>query len=99
MDLKLIASMPDVLRAVPDVENEDAAEEAIKQAVSAAAGNLEEMRAIEGRKLSEDLIMRGRLVRDIVKKIDKRAPAVAKEYTDRLRSRIRRVDRRRGTDT
>ena len=88
MDLKLIASMPDVLRAVPDVENEDAAEEAIKQAVSAAAGNLEEMRAIEGRKLSEDLIMRGRLVRDIVKKIDKRAPAVAKEYTDRLRSRI-----------
>ena len=32
--------------------------------------------------------MRGRLVRDIVKKIDKRAPAVAKEYTDRLRSRI-----------
>ena len=88
VDLKLIASMPDVLRAVPDVENEDAAEEAIKQAVSAAAGNLEEMRAIEGRKLSEDLIMRGRLVRDIVKKIDKRAPAVAKEYTDRLRSRI-----------
>ena len=91
--------MPDVLRAVPDVENEDAAEEAIKQAVSAAAGNLEEMRAIEGRKLSEDLIMRGRLVRDIVKKIDKRAPAVARGVHRQAEKQDRRVDRRRGTDT
>ncbi len=88
VDLKLIASMPDVLRAVPDVENEAAAEEAIRKAVSTAVENLDEMRGVEGKKLSDDLIMRGRLVRDIVKKIEKRAPEVAEEYTDKLRSRI-----------
>lgn len=88
VDLKLIASMPDVLRAVPDVENEAAAEEAIIKAVSTAVENLDEMRGVEGKKLSDDLIMRGRLVRDIVKKIEKRAPEVAEEYTDKLRSRI-----------
>lgn len=88
VDLKLIASMPDVLRAVPDVENEEAAEEVIKRAVFIAADNLDEMRKSEGSKLSEDLMMRGRLVRDIVKKIEKRAPVVSEEYTQRLRKRI-----------
>lgn len=91
IDLKMIASMPDVMKAVPDVENEDEVVEVIRQAVVLATENLDNMRAAEGAKLSEDLLMRGELIRDIVKKIETRAPLVVKDYTERLYSRIREL--------
>lgn len=91
IDLKMIASMPDVMKAVPDVENEDEVVEVIRQAVVLATENLDNMRAAEGAKLSEDLLMRGELIRGIVKKIETRAPLVVKDYTERLYSRIREL--------
>lgn len=91
IDLKMIASMPDVMKAVPDVENEEEVVEVIRQAVMLATDNLDNMRAVEGAKLSEDLLMRGELIRNIVKKIETRAPLVVKDYTERLYSRIREL--------
>lgn len=91
IDLEMIASMPDVMKAVPDVENEDEVVEVIRQAVVLATENLDNMRAAEGAKLSEDLLMRGELIRGIVKKIETRAPLVVKDYTERLYSRIREL--------
>jgi len=91
IDIRLIASLPDVMRAIPDVSDEEEVADAIVRAVSLAAENLEKMRKTEGEKLSEDLLMRGRLVRDIVGRIEKRAPLVAEEYTERLRGRITEI--------
>ena len=49
------------------------------------------MRTTEGAKLAEDLLMRGELIREIVKKIEKRAPLVAEEYREKLEARIREL--------
>lgn len=91
IDIGMVASMPDVMRSVPDIEDEDAVMEVIERAVLLATDNLDGMRAVEGSKLSEDLFMRGRLVRDIVKKIEERAPMVVEEYTERLYTRIKEL--------
>ena len=89
IDIKLVATMPDVLKAVPYVENEDEAAAVIFEAVKMAVSNLDAMREVEGAKLADDLLMRGQLIRDIVKKIDARAPMVAREYTLKLQNRIK----------
>lgn len=91
IDLKLVSSMPDVLKAIPDVEDEEEVTAVICESVKAAVSRLDEMRTTEGAKLSEDLLMRGELIREIVKKIEKRAPLVAEEYREKLEARIREL--------
>lgn len=91
IDIQLVANMPDVLKAIPDVENEEEVTAVINGAVAEAAKALDDMRGIEGTKLAEDLLMRGDLIRDLVKKIDTRAPKVAEEYTQKLLNRIKEL--------
>ncbi len=88
IDIALLASMPDVLRSIPDVEDEEGVLAAIAEATALAAKAHDDMRLTEGEKLAEDLLRRGRLVREIVKRIETRAPKVAEEYVARLRERI-----------
>lgn len=88
IDIRLVAGMPDVMKAVPDVADEDEVMKVIEQAVSLATENLDNMRAAEGEKLAEDLMMRGSLIRGIVKKIEVRAPLVVKDYTEKMHARI-----------
>lgn len=91
IDIGLVANMPDVMRTVPEVEDEEQVSLAMENAVAAAAEKLDEMREREGRKLSEDLLMRGELVRETVRKIETRAPMVVKDYTEKLRGRIKEL--------
>ena len=91
IDLKLVSSMPDVLKAIPDVEDEEEVTTVICESVKAAVSRLDEMRTTEGAKLAEDLLMRGEVIREIVKKIEKRAPLVAEEYREKLEARIREL--------
>ncbi|MCQ2546039.1 MAG: YicC family protein [Clostridia bacterium] len=91
IDLKLVSSMPDVLKVIPDVEDEEEVTTVICRAVDIAAKNLDEMRTVEGGKLAEDLLMRGELIRGIVKKIEVRAPLVAREYREKLEARIKEL--------
>ena len=91
IDMKLVSSMPDVLKAIPDVEDEEEVTAVICESVKAAVSRLDEMRTTEGAKLAEDLLMRGELIREIVKKIEKRAPLVAEEYREKLEARIREL--------
>ena len=88
ISLELVANLPDVLKAVPDVENEEEVSAVISGAVSEAAKALDEMRAVEGAKLADDLLKRGEIIRALVKKIDERAPQVAEEYVNKLTGRI-----------
>ena len=88
ISLRLLATMPDVMKAIPDVEDEEEITKAILVPVSEAAANLEKMREIEGQKLAEDLIAKGENIKAILDKIAERAPHVVEEYTVKLRDRI-----------
>lgn len=91
IDIRLLSSMPDVIKAIPDVADEDEVLAVMQKAVSLAAENLDEMRRAEGEKLAQDLLMRGELIRNIVSKIDERAPMVVKDYTDKMYARIKEL--------
>ncbi len=88
ISLSLIAQMPEVLKQIPDVEDEEEMTRCILTPVLQAAENLEEMRAEEGRKLAQDLLMRADLIRELVSRIEVKADDVPKEYAKRLRDRI-----------
>lgn len=91
IDIRLLSSMPDVIKAIPDVADEDEVLAVMEKAVSLAAENLDDMRRAEGEKLAQDLLMRGELIRNIVSKIDERAPMVVKDYTDKMYTRIKEL--------
>lgn len=86
--LRLLATMPDVMKAIPDVDDEEEIAKAILVPVEEAAVNLEKMRAVEGEKLAEDLLGRGETIKEILDKIAERAPGVVVDYTAKLRERI-----------
>jgi len=88
IDLKLIAGMPEVLRQVPDVEDEEEMTRCILTPTKEAAENLEAMRAVEGEKLSKDLLMRADLIKDLVAQIEAKSEDVPKEYARKLKERI-----------
>lgn len=86
--LEYIASMPDVLRSVPDVEDEDEITRLLCGVVADAVKRHDEMRRIEGEKLSEDILMRGGLIAGLVKEIEERSPETVNEYAEKLKARI-----------
>ena len=88
IDLSLMAGMPDVLKAVPDVEDEEELTRAILIPVAEASANLEKMRAAEGARLAEDLIKKGETIKGILDQIEERSPLVVKDYMEKLRARI-----------
>ena len=89
--LQFLATLPDVMKAVPDVEDEEAIYKSLEIPVLQAAKKLDEMRTLEGAKLAEDIIQRGDFIRDRVKEIETRSPEVTKAYTDKLRDRIKEL--------
>lgn len=86
--LELISSMPDVIRAVPDVEDEEEVMSVIGKAVEIAVENLDLMRIKEGKKLAEDLHMRGNLIAFYVKKTETKVPETVSNYKEKLNDRI-----------
>lgn len=88
ISLRLLATMPDVMKAIPDVDDEEEITKAILIPAAEAAANLEKMREIEGAKLAEDLISKGENIKSILDKIAERSPLVVKEYTVKLKARI-----------
>ena len=91
ISLQFLASLPDVMKAIPDVEDEEEITKAILEAVSEAASNLEKMRAVEGQKLAEDLIAKGEYIKNILDKIAERAPQVVTDYTAKMKERIQEL--------
>lgn len=86
--LSLIASLPDVLKLKPDIEDEEAIIYSMKIPVKEAVEKLDKMRMIEGRKLAEDIISRSDYILNKVHGIEKRAPSVVSEYKQKLHDRI-----------
>lgn len=88
ISLPFLASLPDVLKAVPDLEDEEAIFRSLAEPVARAAEKLDEMRIAEGARLAEDIIMRGGLLRDMVKRVKARSPEVTAAYMEKLKDRI-----------
>lgn len=88
IDLQFVSSLPDVMKTAPDVEDEEEILKGFLVPVREAAAGLDHMRALEGDRLSEDLIMRGRLILNMVDEIEKNAPLVAENYRIKLGERI-----------
>ncbi len=86
--LEFLATLPDVIKSVPDIEDEEEILKSLLIPVEQACKNLDEMRTVEGAKLAEDLIKRGELIRSLTAKISERSPLVVKQYTEKLQSRI-----------
>jgi len=89
--LQYLAGLPDVMKAIPDVDDEEEMTRCILEPVEIAAANLEAMRGVEGEKLAEDLLMRGGIIKDLVDKIEERADKVPAAYTEKLRERIKEL--------
>lgn len=88
LSLQLLANMPDVMKAIPDVEDEEAIAKAILIPVEEAAANLEKMRQIEGEKLAEDLLAKGDNIKVLLDQIAQRSPMIVSDYKNKLRDRI-----------
>ena len=65
ISLEYLASMPDVLKPIPNVEDESDITRAILGPVRLAAQKLDEMRITEGGKLAEDLLSRGSVIQGV----------------------------------
>lgn len=88
VSLEFLAGVPDIIKTVPAVENEEEISSAITAAVNAAAERHFMMSSAEGEKLVRDILMRGGLIKQEVLEIEKRSPEVVSEYMQKLRSRI-----------
>ena len=86
--LELISGMPEVLKQVSDVENEDEIRANIIKATEAAAANLVKMREAEGEKLAKDLVERADIIKDMVNDISVKAAALPGIYKEKLKARI-----------
>ena len=88
ISLDLIAGLPDVMKTIPEIEDEEALTEALKTPVVEAVKKLDAMRAAEGEKLKEDLLKRRETIMDLTKKIKSRAPKIVEEHKQKLEERI-----------
>lgn len=86
--LSMLANMPDVIKAVPAQENEEELLNAILTPTEIALQNIINMRAAEGERLAQDILMRADIIEGIKDKIRKRAPEISREYMDKFRERV-----------
>lgn len=91
ISLGLLAGLPDVMKSIPDVEDEEKIIEAILIPTTEAAKNLENMRAVEGEKLVEDLLRKGDNIKAILSNIENRNPKLVAEYAEKLKDRIKEL--------
>ena len=91
LTVEYIASLPDVMKTIPDVEDEEEITAVILKAVKEAVNKLDEMRCLEGKKLEEDLLSRGAFIKSLVSEIESAAQDVPKHYAEKMQGRIKEL--------
>ena len=90
-------SVSGVLRYPDVIKSEDvaAADEeiltALKSALKTALEKLNAMREVEGKKLEEDMLSRMKTIEKLVADVEKRAPVVAKNYREKLETKMKKI--------
>jgi uncharacterized protein (TIGR00255 family) len=86
-----LAKIPDVLNISKVEEDKEKIWGTLKGALDISLNELIEMRKIEGQKLADDIIKRGKYIKTIVKRIEERSPEVVKDYKTKLEERIKEI--------
>lgn len=89
LSVQQIASYPDVLKAEEVVENADDLWQILSSALSDAIENLLQMRIREGSNIEADLLARLQLISGHASNIEKHAPQIIADYTERLMARLK----------
>lgn len=89
MGVSLLARYPDALKVEFKEANEEEIWMLMNDALDGALKNLTSMRQVEGLKLKEDTIKRVDMIRDIVKEIEKLAPAIVATHKEKMLERIK----------
>ena len=87
--LSSVLRYPEVLKQDDALAADEELITALKTAVSAALDNLNAMRAVEGKKLEEDMLARVAVIEKTVEEIEKRAPQIKDEYREKLAAKIK----------
>ncbi len=90
-DLEMIASFPDVIKAAPAEEDEEAVLQALTQAARAACENLFQMKLAEGAELAADILERNDKIENIADDIEKYTPDVVRNYVQKMKDRIKEL--------
>ncbi len=91
ISISYVASLPDVMKMIPDVQDEEEITGAVILTLKKALENYDAMRTLEGSKLAEDLHGRNDWMREQLKTIEKLAPEVSKNYVIKLKERIKEL--------
>jgi len=86
--LELLSTQQDVIKALPNTEDEEEIVKCILIPVKEAVKSNLDMRMNEGEKLYKDVLSHGEIITELVNDIENRAPEVSKDYADKLRARI-----------
>jgi len=84
-----IFRLPDVFNLADEQEDPELVWMVLNKALDEAVDSLVEMRSKEGANLGKDILARNAYILTAVEILEKRAPQVAQEYQDKLRSRIK----------
>ena len=92
-DLAMLAGLPDLVKIEEQKEDLEAGWVAIAEGVRTALDRLVAMREAEGGRLASDLERRVERLGQRIDEVERRAPAVVKEYAARLTKRIEELVR------
>ena len=87
--LSSVLRYPEVLKQEDAQSLDEEMTNALDIALNAALDKLNEMRAVEGEKLKEDMLSRVVTIEGLVNEISERAPLVAAEYREKLTARVK----------
>ena len=82
---------PDVIKSEDVATADEEILTALKSALSAALEKLNAMREVEGKKLEEDMLSRMQTIENLVGEVEKRAPAVATNYGQKLEAKMKKI--------
>lgn len=86
--LSSVLRYPEVLKQEDSISLDEEMTKALDVALNIALDNLNEMRAVEGEKLKEDMLSRVATIETLVAEISARAPMIAQEYREKLTARV-----------
>lgn len=87
--LSSVLRYPEVLKQDDAAAADEQLITALTTAVNDALDRLNAMRAVEGKKLEEDMLSRVDFIEKTVEEIEKRAPKIQQEYREKLASKIK----------
>ncbi len=90
-DLTLTALLryPEILKQEDTQSLDEEMKKGLDIALNGALDRLNEMRAVEGEKLKEDMLSRVTTIENLVEEISARAPQIAQEYKNKLYTRVK----------